>query len=332
MSEWISTFPGYGLLMTQAKKIVGGIIRTGPTPRHVGIIMDGNRRYAKSHKIELKEGHNHGFESMAANLELLYESGVECATVYAFSIDNFKRLKYEVEWLMDLAKSKFRQLSQHGELCEQYGIRIRILGNVSLLPADVQRILRETEEITQANTRAVLNVCFPYTSREEIATCMKRVVEEATRNPELIIDETTLDDFLYTSHSPPLDLMIRTSGTHRLSDFLLWQAVPSSCAVVFSDKMWPEFTPWHMARILLTWSFNAYWYGNGSGQTMAKIPVFAKNSKTELEPASPLGFGSSSTAYERFQNSSEDQSDRDSLKSDVENDTPTSSASSQTGK
>lgn len=333
MSDWVSTFPGYSQLMSQVKKVVGGIIRTGATPRHVGIIMDGNRRYAKNHKMELKEGHNMGFESMAAILELLYESGVECATVYAFSIENFKRLKYEVEWLMDLAKSKFRQMSENGEICEQYGIRIKILGNVALLPTDVRRILHETEEITKKNTRAVLNVCFPYTSREEIASSMKKVVAAAAESPDLNIDESTLDDYMYTSQSPPLDLLVRTSGTYRLSDFLLWQAVPSTCAIVFSQKLWPDFTPWDMARILLTWSFNSYWYGHSNGQTMAKIRTTKQSKVTDLEPSVSPGFGSTSTAYERFQaTSSDDVSDRDSLKSDVDNDTATSSASSEAGK
>lgn len=294
MSEWVSTFPGYSQLMGKLKKAVGSVIRTGPIPRHVGVIMDGNRRYAKNHKMELKEGHNLGFDSMASTLELLYESGVECATVYAFSIENFKRLRFEVEWLMDLAKSKFRQMSQHGELCEQYGIRIRILGNVDLLPPDVQHILRETETITKGNTRAVLNVCFPYTLRDEMASAVKRTVEQVARDPLLAVDEQMVELQLYTADSPPLDILVRTSGTYRLLDFLLWQCVPLSCAVVFSEKLWPDFTPWDMSKILLAWSFNTYWYGLGAGQTMPKprLPV------AEPEPAVVLS--ASLTAYERF--------------------------------
>lgn len=265
MLDWISTFPGYTQLLTTAKKTFGTIIQTGPTPKHVGIIMDGNRRYAKTHQIELKEGHNMGFESMASILELLYESGVKCATVYAFSIENFKRLNYEVKWLMDLAKLKFRQISQHGELCEQYGIKIQILGNTDLLPADVRKILRETETITKDNTRATLNICFPYTSRDEITTAVRNVVQESTVNKDLEINEKTIDNFMYTSNSPPLDILVRTSGTFRLSDFLLWQCVSSKCSIVFVDKLWPEFRPWDMCKVLVNWSFNTYWFGQGSG-------------------------------------------------------------------
>ncbi|EGW31157.1 uncharacterized protein SPAPADRAFT_63072 [Spathaspora passalidarum NRRL Y-27907] len=261
MSDWISTFPGYKQVLTTAKKTFGRIIRTGPVPKHVGIIMDGNRRYAKSHNLEIKEGHSLGFDSMASVLELLYESGVECATVYAFSIENFKRSTVEVKWLMDLAKSKFRQINNHGELCEEYGVKVRILGNKSLLPDDVLEILNETEEISKNNTRAVLNVCFPYTSRDEITHSVRETVRECMGNPNMIINEQTLDDHLYTKDSPKLDLLVRTSGTFRLSDFLLWQCVSPDCAIVFIDKLWPAFRPWDMAKILINWGFNKYWYG-----------------------------------------------------------------------
>lgn len=318
------------------KKIAGGIIRTGPTPRHVGVIMDGNRRYAKNHKIELKEGHNLGFDSMANILELLYESGVECATVYAFSIENFKRLRHEVEWLMDLAKSKFQQISQQGELCEKYGIKIRVLGNVALLPQDVQQILAETERITKDNKRAVLNVCLPYTSRDEMAHSIKRIATLAKKDPTVHIDENTIEDFLYTSESPPLDILVRTSGTYRLSDFLLWQAVPSSCAIMFSNKLWPDFTAWDMIKILLTWSFNMYWYGSGSGNanssSLKSSNYPERYSKADFEQSPLPGLSSTTTAYERYQENSTD-SDRDSLtKSDGENNTSNLSVTSEAAK
>lgn len=281
MSEWLNTFPGYGFVLGQLKRGFGKVIQTGPTPKHVGLIMDGNRRYAKSHKIELKEGHNLGFESMANILELLYEAGVQCATVYAFSIENFKRLSYEVEWLMDLAKEKFKQISQHGELCEQYGIRIHILGNTALLPKDVQRVLRETEEMTKNNRRAVLNVCFPYTSRDEITHAIKSTIHNYSPRQ---ISEHELERHLFTHDAPPLDLLVRTSGTYRLSDFLLWQGVSPQCAVVFCEKLWPDFTPWDMCKILVNWSFNKYWYNHGNGATTTKIlPPVARSHVKDSE-------------------------------------------------
>ncbi|CUM67890.1 uncharacterized protein PRCAT00005601001 [Priceomyces carsonii] len=292
MLDWLISFPGFRLVLTTAKKVFGRVIRTGPTPKHIGIIMDGNRRYAMNHKIELKEGHNLGFESMASILELLYESGIECATVFAFSIENFKRLKYEVKWLMDLAKLKFMQISQHGELCEEFGVKVKILGNISLLPKDVQDILKQTEEMSKNNTRAVLNVCFPYTSRDEIVTLMKRVVEESLTDPNIAIDENAINQHLFTSDVPPLELLVRTSGTYRLSDFLLWQSVSSNCSIVFVDKLWPEFTPWDMAKILIDWGFNTYWYGSGNGpmtrkdltpRTQKSVSLLEKNGSTGFE-------------------------------------------------
>ncbi|CAI5759819.1 unnamed protein product [Candida verbasci] len=262
MSDWISTFPGYKNLLSASKKIIGKIISTGSVPSHVGIIMDGNRRYAKSHKIEIKEGHNLGFETMANILELLYESGVKVTTVYAFSIENFKRSSFEVQWLMDLAKSKFNQINQHGFLCEEYGVKIKIIGNLKMLPDDVLVVLKETEEITKNNTRAVLNVCFPYTSRDEITTSIKNVVEETMRNPTIEINENLIESNLYTKDNPPVELLIRTSGTYRLSDFMLWQAVSPNCKIVFINQLWPNFKPWDMIKILINFAFEKYWYAN----------------------------------------------------------------------
>lgn len=302
MSDWVSTFPGYKQVLTTAKKVFGNIIRTGPTPRNVGIIMDGNRRYAKSQKIELKEGHNMGFESMANILEVLYESGVQCATVYAFSIENFNRLSYEVKWLMDLAKLKMQQISQHGDLCEQYGIKIKILGNTKLLPLDVQEILFKTEEMTKNNTRAVLNVCFPYTSRDEITNAIKCVVSNAVEEGgDYAIDEDTINQFLYTADSPPLDLLVRTSGTYRLSDFLLWQCVSPDCSIVFVDKLWPEFKPWDMCKLLINWSYNKYWYGHGNGVNTTNIfPQEADKVESFIVRNKPSGF-------ERYEDNDNDE-------------------------
>lgn len=331
MSDWLSTFPGYTSLQNQLKKGFGKIIQTGPTPNHVGLIMDGNRRYAKNHKIELKEGHNLGFESMANILELLYESGVKCATVYAFSIENFKRLSYEVTWLMDLAKLKFKQISQNGELCEQYGIKIKILGNIKLLPEDVRKILRQTEDITKDNKRAVLNVCFPYTSRDEMTRAIKSTVEDSLGQANYKIDEATINQHLYTKNDPELDLLVRTSGTYRLSDFLLWQAVSPNCAVVFSEKLWPEFTPWEMCKILINWSFNKYWYGHGNGQTLTRIL------DAEQNDVITIGQKNGTSSYSRYSHTiqieddedDDDEDDDDTENSEIGHETDTASSTEE---
>ncbi|EMG47928.1 RER2 Dehydrodolichyl diphosphate synthase complex subunit RER2 [Candida maltosa Xu316] len=305
MSDWISTFPGYRQLLLTGKSILGKIISTGPVPQHVGIIMDGNRRYAKDHKIEIKEGHSLGFDTMASTLELLYESGVKSATVYAFSIENFKRSKYEVKWLMDLAKAKFTQINEHGLLCEEYGVKIRILGNKNLLPKDVLGILEETERITKNNSRAVLNVCFPYTSRDEITHSIKTVVDQTSKGVKMDITEATLDSNLYTNEVPPLDLLVRTSGTFRLSDFLLWQTVSPDCAIVFVDKLWPAFTPWDMLKILINWGFNKYMYGNPNGYGVSNKLVVQPNQQEESN-VELVGRSRGATGFDRYSEEDED--------------------------
>ncbi|KAI3403596.2 RER2 [Candida oxycetoniae] len=322
MSDWISTFPGYRQLFATGKKMFGRILSTGPVPQHVGIIMDGNRRYAKSHKLEIKEGHSLGFDTMANILELLYESGVKATTVYAFSIENFNRSSYEVKWLMDLAKAKFTQINQNGLLCRDYGVRIKILGNLSLLPPDVLKILHETEEITKHNTRAVLNVCFPYTSRDEMTYAIKNIVDNATRSSSSsVIDESTIDKYLYTGDVQPLDLLVRTSGTFRLSDFLLWQSVSPDCAVVFVDKLWPEFSPWDMLKILINWSFNKYWYGNACGNGVNSKVLVEKESKM-VEEAEPLISGSKyNSGFKRIRSEDDEDDENSDISSSKDVDT-----------
>jgi ditrans,polycis-polyprenyl diphosphate synthase len=306
MSDWISSFPGYKNVLSRAKMAFGALIRSGPVPQHVGIIMDGNRRYAKSKKIEMKEGHNMGFETMAQILELLFEAGVKAATVYAFSIENFKRSSYEVEWLMELAKSKLLHICQNGELCEQYGIRVKIIGNISLLPPDVLKVLRNTEEITKNNNRATLNVCFPYTSRDEMTHAIKKTVEQSILNSQLEISEETITNNLYTNDNPPLDLLIRTSGTYRLSDFLLWQCVDPKCAIVFIEKLWPDFRPWDMCKILLQWSYNKYWYGHGNGEVNNPNLGLLEDSNNANVKVLEIISGSGSTGYNRYDHDHDD--------------------------
>ncbi|KAH3680608.1 hypothetical protein WICMUC_000228 [Wickerhamomyces mucosus] len=219
--------------------------------------MDGNRRFAKRENIELKEGHNAGFESMAKILEICYECGVKSATVFAFSIENFKRNKYEIDWLMELAKTRFTQMVEHGEICEQYGIKIKIIGDKSLLPIDVLKVLNEAERITQYNTRATLNVCFPYTSRYEITNALKNIVKENVEDLNIDqINEELIDNHLFTAGQPPLDLLIRTSGVSRLSDFLLWQVSSKGVEMEPLDILWPDLKPWHICWILIKFSFN----------------------------------------------------------------------------
>jgi ditrans,polycis-polyprenyl diphosphate synthase len=258
MAEWLAQFPITQYMLELGKKQVCNALKTGPVPQHVGFIMDGNRTYAKKKHIELKEGHSAGFESMAKILEVCYDCGVKCATVFAFSIENFKRPSYEIQWLMELAKTKFTQVVGNGEMCEQFGIKIRILGDLDLLPDDVRKVLLQAEEITKNNNRAVLNVCWSYTSRDDMAHSIREIVDQFAHSKLGIqdIDEYCISKNLYTGQSPELDLLIRTSGVYRLSDFMLWESVSNNCDIEIVDVLWPQFNALRMVWLLIKWSFN----------------------------------------------------------------------------
>jgi len=222
------------------------VIKVGSIPRHVAVIMDGNRRFAKQSGVATIEGHTKGFDKLAETLQWCRELGVKEVTVYAFSIENFKRGEKEVDGLLNLAKEKFKVLISEEEKLKKHGVRVKIIGNISYLPEDMQEIVKKAEEITENNTEATLNVAFSYTSREEITHAVlesSRIVQQGDLKPDEI-DEDLLESLMYTKHSTKPDLLIRTSGETRLSDFLLWQA--SSSITYFTPVLWPEFSIWHL--------------------------------------------------------------------------------------
>ncbi|KIW25914.1 di-trans,poly-cis-decaprenylcistransferase [Cladophialophora immunda] len=368
LRQWLLSSPPAEWALNQLRELLIGALRQGPVPRHVAFVMDGNRRFAKNNRIETVEGHNLGFEALAKILEVCYKSGVHTVTIYAFSIENFKRSKYEVDALMSMAKIKLKQLVQHGELLDRYGARIRVLGQRELIKPDVLEAVDKAVEMTSRNEgNCVLNVCFPYTSREEITSAIRSTVEEWTTplpedingkgrrspfteeriastiwseqlsqqtapnptasrtflsppgvdmqspsssttslssyspdpsdrdhdassvststtlhhddgltspspplqpltspqkpaqqtptypSPELITP-ATLTSHTYTASCPPIDLLIRTSGVSRLSDFMLWQCHEST-QIVFLDVLWPEFDLWSFLPVLWEWQW-----------------------------------------------------------------------------
>ncbi|KAA1110514.1 cis-prenyltransferase [Puccinia graminis f. sp. tritici] len=209
------------------------LIRTlqlGPLPNHVGFIMDGNRRFSRSVGLPVEDGHRAGFEALKRILELLLRLEVPNVTVYAFAIGNFKRSAEEVNKLMDLARTKLVQICEKGQLLDRYGIRVVVIGRKDLLPPDIKESVCKVEEMTINNKRGCLNVAFPYSSQEEMASAIYKTAQDSIsdQTPTSLIDIDTIDKNLYTSHSPPLDILIRTSGVSRLSDFLLWQTTLNS--------------------------------------------------------------------------------------------------------
>jgi ditrans,polycis-polyprenyl diphosphate synthase len=184
LRRWLLSLPPIEYALQHVRELLIGSLRCGPIPKHIAFIMDGNRRWARSNHVETVEGHNKGFEALAKVLEVCYKSGVQYVTIYAFSIENFKRSKYEVDGLMDMAKTKLVQMSQHGELFERYGASVRILGDRSLAREDVLEQVDKAVEITSGNEKAVLNVCFPYTGREEIVRSVRETSYPAEHSAE----------------------------------------------------------------------------------------------------------------------------------------------------
>ncbi|KAJ5476399.1 hypothetical protein N7475_002128 [Penicillium sp. IBT 31633x] len=352
LRNWFLASPPAEYAITSLKELLIGALKQGPVPQHVAFVMDGNRRFARSHGIETVEGHNLGFEALARILEVCYKSGVKVVTIYAFSIENFKRSKFEVDALMEMAKVKLSQMAQHGDLLDRYGAKVRVLGRLDLLKPDVLEAVNNAVNMTSRNGDRVLNICFPYTSRDEITSAIRDTVDDystpiqqtrsaaaasrtpfseshITRNirtqtlgsktheshsdsesttsssvpdedarngrsngvyesgssfsssttlhlggqqepkgsppqrfatesdsPVYISPETitrqTLNDHMLTKGTPPLDILIRTSGVERLSDFMLWQTHENT-EIVFLNVMWPEFDLWHFLPVMLGW-------------------------------------------------------------------------------
>ncbi|XP_060569619.1 dehydrodolichyl diphosphate synthase complex subunit DHDDS-like [Ruditapes philippinarum] len=252
----MSWFPERRTQDSWVHKICTSVLKAGPIPQHIAIIMDGNRRFAKKNSMAKAEGHLKGFDKLAETLEWCLSLGILEVTVYAFSIENFKRSKDEVDCLMELARQKFARLLEEKELIQKHEVCVRVLGNVSLLPEDVQRTVAEVINLSKNNTRATLNVCFSYTSRDEICTAVKEMAEgvESGEILESDISEEMLERCLYTNRSRHPDLLIRTSGEVRLSDFLLWQSTFS--VLSFLEVLWPDFSIWHLYAAVLHYQRN----------------------------------------------------------------------------
>jgi len=207
-------------------------------PRHVGIIMDGNGRWAAARGFPRLEGHRRGVEALRRTVRAAGELGVKYLTVYSFSSENWRRPPREVADLMMLLKRFIRN-----DLAELHGngVRVRIIGSRDELMPDIRNLLIEAEELTRDNTDLTLIVAFNYGSRQEIAMAARRLAEDAAAgllDPKLI-DENLVASRLYTAGAPDPDLIIRTSGEERLSNFLLWQSAYAE--FVFLPLHWPDF-------------------------------------------------------------------------------------------
>jgi undecaprenyl diphosphate synthase len=205
-------------------------------PRHVAIIMDGNRRWARGHEKPEIEGHAAGVEAIRELLKHAVRRGVPVMTLYAFSRENWARSDDEVIGLFGLLEAAIR--SETDELRRE-GVRIRLLGRLDELPEDTRRSIGEALDATAGGERLILNVAFNYAGRTELVDAVRRLV--ATGTPPESIDEASIGAALYTAGLPDPDLVIRTGGEQRLSNFLIWQSAYAE--FYFCDALWPDFGP-----------------------------------------------------------------------------------------
>lgn len=213
-------------------------------PRHIGIIMDGNRRYAVQTLGKKFEGHDAGARKVEDVITWCKEYGVQELTLYAFSLENFNRAPQEVAYLMALFKKEFQHLASKENIEE----KIRFIGRTELFPQDIQEAQLDLEEQTKNNTKLTLNFAMAYDGRAEIVDAVRKIVwnvQQDSLSPESIT-EADIEHNLYLQSQP--DLIIRTSGEQRISGFLLWQA--SYAELYFSPKMWPEFGKEDLAAAL----------------------------------------------------------------------------------
>lgn len=213
------------------------IINMQALPEHVAIIMDGNRRWAKKNNLNTPQGHKEGAENLKRIAKFANKIGIKHLTVYAFSTENWKRSQEEVGAIMKLLKFYLLDFFNWSD----ENIKINVLGRIAELPKDLKDQIHKIEEKTKNNTGLVLNICFNYGGRDEIVTATKNIAQKVLDGELKIedINEKLFSNYLYTANQPDPDLLIRTSGEERISNFLPWQI--SYSEFVFTDKFWPEY-------------------------------------------------------------------------------------------
>ena len=211
-------------------------------PKHVGIIMDGNGRWAKQRNLPRYKGHIEGAKTFRKIGEFAADVGVKCLTFYAFSTENWKRPQEEVNAIMELFREYLTEADERSAENEEKGITLKFIGDKSGIPEDIVGLMNHIEQISSDKSKVVLNIAINYGGRHEIANAV-RTIAEKVKNSEMLpsdIDEDTISDYLYTKGMPDPDLIIRPSGECRLSNFLTYQSAYSE--LWFSDVLWPDFT------------------------------------------------------------------------------------------
>jgi undecaprenyl diphosphate synthase len=231
-------------------------------PAHVAIIMDGNGRWARARSLPRTAGHKQGAEAVRRSIEACFELGVSYLTLFGFSSENWKRPEAEITDLMVLLRRYLQ--SEIAEL-HKNGVRVRVIGERGRFSPDIVSLIRNAEEMTKGNDALHLTVALNYGSRQEIAGAARRLAEDAAagRIAPQAVDETLFGGYLMTADMPDPDLLIRTSGEKRLSNFLLWQSAYAE--LVFLDVLWPDFNKSHLEDAIHEFHRRERRYGASSG-------------------------------------------------------------------
>jgi len=238
-------------------------INTDKLPKHLAIIMDGNGRWAKLKGMLRVFGHENGTKAVKETVEACAKLGIENLTLYAFSTENWNRPKMEVDTLMKLLANS---LKNELPTLQKNNIRLNTIGNTDLLPEKARKQLVEVMQQTQGNNRLTLTLALSYGSREEIVSAIKKIGEKLKDGSLLPADinELTVNQHLYTHNLPDVDLMIRTSGEQRISNFLLWQMAYAE--LYFTDVLWPDFREKDLHEAIISYQNRERRFGKTSEQ------------------------------------------------------------------
>ncbi len=232
-------------------------------PNHLAIIMDGNGRWAKQKGMLRAFGHENGTKSVRMAVETCARLGISHLTLYAFSSENWNRPKLEVEMLMKLL---MKSLRAELKTLQQNNIKLNSIGNLDLLPKGTRKELEDVIEKTKNNTRMTLTLALSYGSREELTRAVRDIATKVKNNIIVIdqVDESIINQHLYTHNLPDVDLLIRTSGEHRISNFLLWQIAYAE--LYFTDVLWPDFSEEDLYQAIISYQSRERRFGKTSEQ------------------------------------------------------------------
>lgn len=223
-------------------------------PRHIGFIVDGNRRWAKQRELPTFNGHAEGFRILKEVMIDVFDTGVEFASVYAFSTENWKRSEDEVNRLMGLF---LKAITADLPIFNDKNIKLKILGSRDRLSKSILKAIDKAEQQTADNTAGTLALCFNYGGQLEIADAVKKIVKSGVAPDDITTD--LIGQNLYSPEIPPIDIVVRTSGEQRLSNFMLWRSAYSE--MMFIDKMWPDMTKDDVTDIIKEYSKRSRRFG-----------------------------------------------------------------------